>query len=203
VSGGGAFISFEGIDRSGKSTQAALLAEALGERAVLVREPGGTELAERVRTLLKDPDLPLSLRAEALLFAAARADLVERVVAPALTEGKVVIADRFIDSSLAYQGVARGLGVEEVERISLWATAGLVPSLTFFIEVDVEVAVARGVEENDRFEDAGAELQRAVAGAYASIAEGAPERVVRIDGARAVDEVAADVLGEFEARVSL
>ena len=114
-------ISFEGIDRSGKSTQASVLAEELGDRALFVREPGGTRFSERVRGILKDPELPMTAHAEALLFAAARADLVETVIKPALADGKVVIADRFIDSSLAYQGVVRGLGIDEVRTINAWA----------------------------------------------------------------------------------
>ncbi|HEV7918932.1 MAG TPA: dTMP kinase [Solirubrobacterales bacterium] len=189
----GVFISFEGIDRSGKSTQAALLAEALGERAILVREPGGTVLSERVREILKDPSVPLAPRAEALLFAAARADLVANVVRPALADGKIVIADRFVDSSLAYQGVARGLGVGEIERINEWATDDLLPDRTFLIEIDPQRAAARGVEENDRFEDEGIEFQRKIAGAYEMLADRAPQRIVRVDGDRDVQEVSADV----------
>ena len=190
---GGRFISFEGIDRSGKSTQAALLAESLGDRALLVREPGGTELSERVRALLKDPALPIAPRAEALLFAAARADLAESVIRPALDSGKIVIADRFIDSSLAYQGAARGLGIEEVRRLSEWGTVGLLPQLTLLIEIDPERAATRGAEDGDRFEDEGIALQRAVASAYHQLADADERRYRRIDGDRAPEEVAACV----------
>lgn len=193
MSKGGYFISFEGIDRSGKSTQASVLAERLGDRALLVREPGGTILSERVRGILKDPEIPLSPRAEALLFAAARADLVAGVIRPALDEGRVVIADRYIDSSLAYQGVARGLGSEEIERLNRWAADELMPHLTVLIEVDAEVAVSRGAEENDRFENEGVGFQRLVAEAYAELAERSPDRIVRIDGNRGPDSVAVDV----------
>ena len=129
----GVFVTFEGIDRSGKTTQAERLRLALGDDAIAVREPGGTEAGERMRELLKDPNLQLGPEAETLLFAAARAELVARVIRPALAEGKVVISDRFLDSSLAYQGAARGLGVEEVERINRFATAGLVPDLTVLL----------------------------------------------------------------------
>lgn len=190
---GGYFISFEGIDRSGKSTQASVLAETLGDRALLIREPGGTHFSERARGILKDPELPLSPRAEALLFAAARADLVATVIRPALDEGRIVIADRYIDSSLAYQGVARGLGVEDVLKINRWAAHDLMPNLTVLIEVDEQTAMERGAEEHDRFENEGASLQRKVAEAYAELAAASPDRIVKIDGARYPDEVARDV----------
>src|SRR3954462_15369215 len=121
----GLFVTFEGVDRAGKTTQARLLHEALGERAVAVREPGGTPVGERVRDLLKDPAVELDARAEALLFAAARAELVARVIRPALEDGRVVVSDRYLDSSLAYQGEARGLGVEEVAAANRLATGGL------------------------------------------------------------------------------
>src|SRR5215203_4571077 len=146
----GLFVTFEGIDRSGKTTQAQLLTEALGSDALGVREPGGTPAGERVRDLLKDAAVPLGPEAEALLFAAARAELVERVVRPALEDGRVVVSDRFLDSSLAYQGGARGLGMDEVERINHFATGGLVPDLTFLLEIDAETA-ARRSRERDRF----------------------------------------------------
>src|SRR3954470_16939897 len=123
----GLFVTFEGIDRSGKTTQARMLCEALGDDAPGVREPGGTAAGERVREILKDPAVELSPAAEALLFAAARAELASEVIRPALEAGKVVVSDRFLDSSLAYQGGARGLGVDEVERINRFATGDLRP----------------------------------------------------------------------------
>src|ERR687891_1718412 len=123
----GLFVTFEGIDRSGKTTQARLLCAALGSDALGVREPGGTPAGERVRELLKDAAVPLGPEAEALLFAAARAEIVDKVIRPALAEGRVVVSDRFLDSSLAYQGGARGLGVDAVERINRFATGGLAP----------------------------------------------------------------------------
>jgi dTMP kinase len=190
---GGYFISFEGIDRSGKSTQATVLTEELGDRAQFVREPGGTIFSERVRGILKDPEVPMTPRAEALLFAAARADLVSTVIRPALKEGKIVIADRFIDSSLAYQGVARGLGVDAVKGLNDWACNTVMPNLTLLIEIDPAVAIARGAEEHDRFEDEGATFQSKVADAYGQLASASPDRIVRIDGDRGPDEVAIDV----------
>src|SRR3954451_16637588 len=122
---GGLFVTFEGIDRSGKTTQARMLCDALGSRCVGVRDPGGTEAGERLRLLLKDPAVELSPLAEALLFAAARAESVAQLIRPALSTGRVVVSDRFVDSSLAYQGEGRGLGVEEVARVNEWATGGL------------------------------------------------------------------------------
>jgi dTMP kinase len=189
----GLFVTFEGIDRSGKSTQARMLVEALGESALAVREPGGTELGERLRELLKG-SVPLGAHAEALLFAAARAQLVAEVIRPALESGRVVVSDRYLDSSLAYQGAARGLGVEDVARVNEWATEGLVPDLTFLLDVDPAVAAARAGQA-DRFEDEGNTLQAAVARAYDELASADPRRWRRIDASRPADEVHAEVVG--------
>jgi dTMP kinase len=194
----GLFVTFEGIDRSGKTTQAQLLTEALGDEALGVREPGGTPAGERVRDLLKDAAVPLGAEAEALLFAAARAELVERVIRPALEEGRVVISDRFLDSSLAYQGGARGLGVDEVGRVNRFATGGLAPDLTFLLEIDPAVAAQRA-GESDRFEDEGAALQQAVLEAYERLVAADPARWRRLDATRAPEQVHADVLAEVEA----
>jgi dTMP kinase len=193
------FVTFEGIDRSGKTTQARLLANALGDDALLVREPGGTPAAERIRELVKDPAVELSPIAETLLFGAARAELVERVVRPALAQGKVVICDRYIDSTVAYQGGARGLGIERIERLNDWITDGLWPDVTFLLEVPPPVAGARGGED-DRFEREGEDLQRAVAAAYEELAERHAGRYVRIDASRPKAEVQEQVLAEVESR---
>src|SRR5919199_6150068 len=139
----GLFVTFEGIDRSGKTTQARMLVEALGPDALAVREPGGTPLGEQIRALLKDPRGRLGPRAEALLFAAARAELCREVIRPALARGQVVVSDRFLDSSLAYQGDARGLGVEEVLEVNRWATEGLLPDLTILLTIDPHEAARR------------------------------------------------------------
>jgi dTMP kinase len=193
----GLFVTFEGIDRSGKTTQAGLLCDALGEDALGVREPGGTEAGERVRELLKDPTVPLSPEAEALLFAAARSELVAQVIQPALEAGKVVVSDRFLDSSLAYQGGARGLGIEDVARVNEFAVRGLKPDLTFLLELSPADAASRS-GESDRFEDEGAGLQEAVGDAYEELVQADPERWRRVDARRSPDEVHAEVLAAVQ-----
>jgi dTMP kinase len=191
------FITLEGIDRSGKTTQAAMLHEALGSGARLLREPGGTEVAERIRELLKDPAVELDPRAELLLFCAARAELCARVVRPALQEGRDVVCDRFIDSTVAYQGAARGLGVQTVEALNEVAIAGCSPHLTVLLRIDPERAEARGQQRlaagqadgSDRFEGEGIQFQRAVAAAYDELAERHPDRIVPIDAEASVEQV--------------
>ena len=182
------FVSLEGVDGSGKSTQARLLVEALGADTVAIREPGGTDAAERIRDLLADPALALEPLAELLLFLAARADLTERVIRPALEAGRTVVSDRFSDSSVAYQGAARGVGVGEAIGLCDTATDGLWPDLTLLLRVDPEVGLGRADGE-DRFESEGLELQRAVAEAYEEIAIVASDRVVVVDADGTVEEV--------------
>lgn len=197
----GLFVTLEGIDRSGKTTQARMLCDALGERALAVREPGGTPVGEQVRSLLKDPSVEIGPHAEALLFAAARAELVERVIRPALEAGRVVVSDRFLDSSLAYQGEARGLGVDEVARVNEWAVGGLKPDITFLLALSATDAAARGAEE-DRFEAEGAGLQIRVQDAYERMAAAEPERWRRVAADRDPAEVHSEVLAEVESALA-
>ena len=190
------FISLEGIDGSGKSTQAKLLAKELGGEVTLVREPGGTPASERIRELLADPEVPLDRFAELLLFCAARAQLIGEVIRPALERGVTVICDRFCDSSIAYQGGGRGLGTEYVRQLCNATTGGLWPELTILLWVEPEAALGR-TEGGDRFESEGIEFQRRVASAYREIAEEEPGRVRLIDAGGSVDEVHAAVMAEL------
>jgi dTMP kinase len=194
------FISLEGVDGSGKSTQARLLVEALGEGTVAIREPGGTDAAERIRELLADPGVELEPLAELMLFLAARADLTERVIRPALEAGTHVVADRFSDSSVAYQGAARGLGVGEVIGLCEIATDGLWPDLTLLLRLDPEIGLGRA-ESDDRFEQEGLGLQRAVAEAYEEIAQIASDRVEVVDADGTVGEVHARVMEVIRKRL--
>jgi dTMP kinase len=187
------FVSLEGIDGSGKSTQAELLADALGAETVLVREPGGTASAERIRGLLADRELEFDPMAELLLFCAARADLVRRVIRPALEAGRDVVSDRFADSSAAYQGGGRGLGMGLAERMSEAATEGLRPDLTLLLWIDPRQAAQRSGGD-DRFEAAGLDFQRAVASAYEEIAKRDPGRIAVLDATGSVEEVHARVM---------
>jgi len=190
------FISLEGVDGSGKSTQAQLLAEALGPETVAIREPGGTEAAERIRELLADPELPLDPLAELLLFLAARADLTERVIRPALEAGRDVVADRFSDSSVAYQGAGRELGVGEVISLCDRATDGLWPDVTVLLKIDPEDSIGRAAGE-DRFEAEGLLLQQTVAQAYDEIAT-ITDRFAIVDATGSIEEVHARVMAAVE-----
>jgi len=191
------FVSIEGVDGSGKSTQARMLAEylrSLGREVVATREPGGTELGERVRQLvLNGPEM--AGWAEAALFAASRAEHATEVIRPALERGADVVCDRFIDSSLAYQGIARGLGLEEVLMLNLTVLEGLLPHRTFVLAVDGSVASKRRKANPDRIERVGDAFQAEVGDAYAVLAERFPERIELIDGGLQPDEIAGIVQG--------
>ena len=184
------FVTLEGIDRSGKTTQAALLADALGPDTVRLREPGGTGAGERIRDLLKDPGVALDPRAELLLFCAARAELAVQVIGPAKEAGRDIVCDRFIDSTAAYQGVGRGLGIDVVEQLNSFAVGPFLPDVTVLLRIDPDAAEERGQQRlaegaedgSDRFESEGIELQRAVAAAYDELARRHPDRIEVVDG---------------------
>jgi dTMP kinase len=188
------FVSFEGADGSGKSTQAELLRAALaaeGRDVVLTREPGGTELGEAVRAVVLDGPA-MGAWAEAALFASSRAEHVEEVIRPALERGADVICDRYVDSSLAYQGIARGLGIDAVLQLNLAVTGGLLPDVTFLLLLDPGVATGRHVEP-DRLEREGTELQAKVDAAYRELAARFAARIVPVDAAREPEEIAKEV----------
>ena len=193
------FISLEGVDGSGKSTQARLLVEALGEGTVAIREPGGTDAAERIRTLLADPATELEPLAELLLFLAARADLVETVLRPALDAGVWVVSDRYADSTEAYQGHARGLGPDRVRELNAAATGGLLPDLAVLLEVEPDLALGRAVD-GGRFEAEGAAFQRQVSDAYMEIARRDGDRIVVVDGSGPEGEIHRAIVDAVMAR---
>jgi dTMP kinase len=189
------FVTFEGVDWSGKSTQAELLADWLrgqGRAVLTTREPGGSPVAEAVRELVLHGD-EMSPWAEAALYAAARAENVAAVIGPSLERGEDVVCDRYLDSSVAYQGAGRGLGEGRVRDLSLLVTGGLLPDRTFLVLLDPEEALARAGEHHDRIERAGADFMRRVDRAYRAIADAEPERVVAVDGSRPRDEIAEEI----------
>jgi dTMP kinase len=204
----GRLITIEGLDGAGKTTHAGNLAGELQRRGVpvrVLREPGGVEVSERVRALVADPGLDVSPRAEALLYAAARAQLVDELLEPLLAAGTWVVLDRFVDSSLAYQGAGRGLGVDAVAAVNLFATGGLVPDRTILLDVDPAVGRERQASRGtapDRLEREGPEFFAAVAGAYRSLAAAEPRRFRVVDATpapgvvlEAVIAAVADLLG--------
>jgi dTMP kinase len=206
----GRLIAFEGVEGAGKSTQLELLRQALEDRGgpgdrrsgppvgrprevVVTREPGGTAAGERVRALLLDPEVELDPRAEALLFAAARAELVAEVIRPALERGAVVLSDRYLDSSLAYQGGARGLGRDPVEAVNRFATGGLLPDLVVLLDLDPADGLARRARDPDRIEAQDIDFHRRVREAFRDLAAADPGRFAVIDATAPVPDVATRV----------
>jgi dTMP kinase len=199
----GRLITVEGIDGAGKTTLVAALAEALGERGrrvLVLREPGGVELSERIRALVTDPELAVHPRTEALLYAAARAQLVAEELEPLLAAGDWVLLDRFLDSSLAYQGAGRGLGVEEIRRLNLFATGGLTPDRTLLLRIDPRAGLARlaGGGDPDRLEREDGAFFAAIAAAYDELAAAEPERFAVIDASQPPERVLAEALAALE-----
>ncbi len=203
----GLFITFEGIDGVGKSTQADLLETYLvdlGRSVVRTFEPGGTELGKSIRQLLLHSG-HVDARAEALLYAADRAHDVATVILPALEQGQVVIGDRYLDSSVAYQGAGRVLGANEVRDLSVWATRGLLPNLTVLLDLDAEAAVARRSKTGtapDRLEREKVDFFEAVRSCYLDLAAAEPERFLVVDANDSVESIQSKIRGRIDALLS-
>lgn len=193
------FISFEGADACGKSTQVQLLAETLrtqGRELIITREPGGTKVAEKIRDILLDKELQISARGELLLYLAARAEHVQQVIKPALQAGKIVICDRFLDSTLVYQGLARGLGLTEVLRLNDFATQGLLPEVTFWLAATREVLETRRLRRGapqDRLELEQESFKELVRQGFAQLQELYPTRIKKIDASQEISAVQAAI----------
>jgi dTMP kinase len=198
----GFFIAFEGGDGAGKSTQVKMLAAALqGKREVVVtREPGGSDVAEHIREVLLNPNHRIDGMTEALLFAAARADHVSKVIRPALEQNRVVICDRFVDSSIAYQGVARNLGIEMVRELNQIATNNLMPDLTIVLDVSTDAGLARAQEPN-RMENEGADFHEIVKDAFIELAKQEPARYLVVAANQSREAIAEIILQEVSERL--
>lgn len=200
----GALITIEGLDGAGKTTLALALQAELERRGVpvrLIREPGGVEVSERLRDLLKDPDLTFGARSEALLFAAARAQLVEQALEPLLRDGHWVLLDRFVDSSLAYQGAGRDLGIDQVRAINTFATGGLRPDRTLLLALDPAVGRARTHargEAADRLEAERDDFFHRIAEGYATLAAEEPDRITVIDATQPPERVLEEALAALK-----
>lgn len=197
----GLFISFEGVDGAGKTTQVNLLADhlrALGREVVVTREPGGTALGTQIRTMLltANPDEEISPRTEALLFAADRAQHVSEVIRPALERGAIVITDRYLDSSLAYQSGGRELTADDIRNLSMWATNNLLPARTYLLDIDPRASHTRLEHAEDRMESAGDDFQQRTRTAFLELAAAQPQRFLVIDARRSVGEIAGLICGD-------
>ena len=196
----GIFITFEGLDGSGKTTQIELLNSFLkqsGFDVVLTREPGGTNIGDKIREILLDSkNIQMSYRAETLLFLASRAELVSKVIQPSLNQGKIIICDRFFDSTIAYQGIARQLGAEKILDMSLWATENIIPDLTFLLSIDVwecENRIKNGKKKKDRIEKEEIDFKSKIQEGYMQLAGKNKERFVIVDGCLDIESVFAVV----------
>ena len=203
------FVTFEGPDGSGKSTQIKLLAEALtaaGHTVLTVREPGGTPISEQIRDVVQSlRNREMSDRAECLLYNAARAQLVDQLIAPHLKRGGIVLCDRYADSTVAYQGYGRGLDLAAVKNVIAFATQNLKPDITFYLDLAVEAGIARrklGGEWN-RLDDQALEFHRRVRAGYLQMVREEPERWVCLDAARSVDEIQAEIAAEVKKRLGI
>ena len=200
----GIFITFEGIDGCGKSTQVKMLVEALNKhqrKTILVREPGGTTISEEIRDILLHRHLAdICDRTEALLMTGSRAQLTYEVILPNLNQGKNVIADRYYDSTLAYQGGGRELDLDWLIKLNQFATYDLEPNVTFFVDVLPEEAIRRKSQEPDRIELAGIELQMRVRNIYLDLANRFQERFVVLDGHESIENIHGDILSELRRR---
>lgn len=193
----GLFITFEGPDGCGKTTQMKLLAEYLekkGEEVVLTREPGGKGLGEKVREILLNYDGEVSDRCESFLFLADRAQNIDIIVNPAVKAGKIVLCDRHIDSTVAYQGYGRGLDIERINMLNNLATNGKKPDLTFVFDVDVETSMKRVGKEKDRMESAGIDFHNRVRQGYLELAKQEPNRIKVINATKSIEEIHDEVI---------
>ena len=198
--GKGMFITFEGVDGCGKSTQMDLLAKYLKENGydvVLTREPGAKGLGEKVREILLNFDGEVSERCESFLFLADRAQNIDIIVKPAVNAGKIVLCDRHIDSTIAYQGYGRGLDIERIDMLNNIATGGKKPDLTFVFDIDTETSMERVGKNKDRMESAGLEFQNRVRQGYLDLAIKEPERIKVIDASKTINDIHKNVLEIF------
>ena len=196
----GLFITFEGADGCGKTTQMKLLAEYLEKQGIpylLTREPGGKGLGEKVREILLNYDREVSDRCESFLFLADRAQNIDIIVTPAVEEGKIVLCDRHIDSTVAYQGYGRGLDINRINMLNDIATNGKKPDLTFVFDIDVETSMKRVGQEKDRMESAGREFHNRERNGYLELAKQEPQRIKVIDATKSIDEIHKEVIKIF------